>query len=84
MDLCQTHCNQVPDFSRPPGSGQGHVGKIDQSQAIKSIVNTIGFLQFLPMGQHGLCFGFCFSGPLPLRSLIIGPPFGPTPGVPSH
>ncbi len=25
-------------------------------------------LQFLPMGQYGLCFGYCFSGPLPLRS----------------
>ena len=40
------------------------------------IVNTIGFLQFLPSGQHGLCFGFCFSGPLSLRSLINGPPNG--------
>ncbi len=42
----------------------------------KSKVNTIGFLQFLPTGQHGLCFGCCFSGPLPLRSLINGPPIG--------
>ncbi len=42
----------------------------------KSIVNTIGFLHFLPTGQHGLCFGFCFSGPLPLRSIIVVPPFG--------
>ncbi len=25
---------------------------------------------------HGLCFGCCFSGPLPLRSLINGPPMG--------
>ncbi len=30
----------------------------------------------LPTGQHGLCFGCCFSGPLPLRSLINGPPIG--------
>ncbi len=29
--------------------------------------------QFLPTGLHGLCFGFCFAGPLPLRSLIHGP-----------
>ncbi len=26
-----------------------------------------------PTGEHGLCFGSCFSGPLPLRSLILGP-----------
>ncbi len=38
-------------------------------------VNAIGFLQFLPMGQRGLCFGYLFSGRLPLRSLIDGPPF---------
>ena len=37
---------------------------------------TIGFLRFLPMCQHGLCFGCCFSGPLPLRSLTNGPPIG--------
>ncbi len=27
------------------------------------------------MGLHGLCFGFCFAGPLPLRSLTNGPLF---------
>ncbi len=26
-----------------------------------------------PTGLHGLCFGFCFAGPLPLRSLTYGP-----------
>ncbi len=31
---------------------------------VTSKVNTIGFLQFLPTGLHGLCFGCCFSGPL--------------------
>ncbi len=31
--------------------------------------------QFLPTGLHGLCFGYCFSGPLPLRSLTNGPLF---------
>ncbi len=55
MDLCQTHCEQVPEVAK---------------------VNKIGFLQFLPMGQHELCFGYLFSGPLPLCSLIIGPPIG--------
>ncbi len=27
----------------------------------------------LPTGIHGLCSGYCFSGPLPLRSLLRGP-----------
>ncbi len=27
MNLCQTHCKQVPDFSRPPGSGQSHISQ---------------------------------------------------------
>ncbi len=31
-----------------------------------------GPIQFLPMGLHGLYFGFCFAGLLPLRSLING------------
>ncbi len=44
--------------------------------SIKSKVNTLGFLQFLPSGQHGLCFGYLFSGPFPLRSHIGSPPFG--------
>ncbi len=25
----------------------------------------VGSPQFLPSGQYGLCFGYCFSGPLP-------------------
>ncbi len=28
----------------------------------------VAFLQFLPSGQYGLCFGYCFSGPFPLRT----------------
>ncbi len=35
----------------------------------------IGTFQFLSTGLHGLCFGYCFSGPLPLRSLTNGPLF---------
>ncbi len=27
-------------------------------------------------GLHGLCFGFCFAGPLPPHSLTNGPPIG--------
>ncbi len=33
----------------------------------------IGTFQFLPTGLHELCFGFCFAGPLPRRSLLHGP-----------
>ncbi len=45
-------------------------------QLIKSKVSTNGFLQFLPTGQYVLCFGYCFSGPLPLRLHFNSPPFG--------
>ncbi len=34
---------------------------------------NIGTFHILPTGLHGLCFGFCFAGPLPLRSLSHGP-----------
>ncbi len=32
---------------------------------------NIGTYHIQPTGVHGLCFGSCFSGPLPLRSLIL-------------
>ena len=48
----------------------------DHQSIIVTEMNTIGFLQFLPTGQYGMCFGNLFSGLLPLRSLIDGPPFG--------
>ncbi len=31
-------------------------------------VCCVASLQFLPSGQYGLCFGYCFSGSLPLCS----------------
>ncbi len=34
---------------------------------------NIGTFHILPTCIHGLCFGFCFAGPLPLRSLLHGP-----------
>ncbi len=43
---------------------------VDLFQPIK-----IGSFQFLLAGLHGLCFGYCFSCPLPLRSLTNGPLF---------
>ncbi len=67
-------CDGLLPPNKNHGSGWNTVWvSIDR---IKSIVNTIGFLQFLPTGQHGLCFGYLFSGPLPLRSHIDSPPFG--------
>ncbi len=38
-----------------------------------SLPINIGTFQFLPTGLHGLCFAFCFAGPLPLRCLFHGP-----------
>ncbi len=78
MDLCQTHCKQVPDISRAPGSDQVTWTKWTNSRQkllIKS-KSTRGFLQFLPSGHNGLCFGYCFSGPLPLCSHLNSPPLG--------
>ncbi len=75
MDLSQTPCVQVPEFSRH----WGQVVSLDQSQAslhsLNQLPTKIGSFQFLPTGLHGLCFGCCFSGPLPLRSLTNGPLF---------
>ncbi len=39
-------------------------------------VNTIGFLQFLPTGQHGLCFGYLFQVHSLYVPFINGPPLG--------
>ncbi len=65
------------------GSHQkGHVVIFDQSQrslrkfsveAGTTMPIKIGAFHILPTGLHGLCFGFCFSGPLPLHSLSHGP-----------
>ncbi len=41
LALCQTHCKQVPVFSRLSKSQLTHVASP----------------QFLPLGQYGLCFG---------------------------
>ncbi len=72
LDLCKTHCKQVPDFSHLCGSDLIKWASFSQ------------FLQFLPSGQYGLCFGYCFSGPLPLRSHIEQITFSrPFLGVPS-
>ncbi len=44
------------------------------SRPIKTaLARHSGAFHILPTGLHGLCFGFCFAGPLPLRSLSHGP-----------
>ncbi len=64
LALCQTHCKQVPDFSR-----LSQTPFIVQLSVINHYKLThIASLQFLPSGQYGLCFGYCFSGLLPLCS----------------
>ncbi len=53
MDLCQTHCRQVPDFS----CAWGHVVSLDQSQA--SLHKS-----FVPVGRHPFVFlgeGSCWA-----------------------
>ncbi len=48
------------------------------------MLTHVASLQFLPMGQYGLCFGYCFSGALSLRSHKEQVTFsGPFLGVPS-
>ncbi len=49
--------------------------KVTRSRCQNEPINTLGFLQFLPSGQYGLCFGYFFSGLLPLRSHLDSPPF---------
>ena len=82
MDLCQTHCVQVPDFF----CLWGHMVNLDQSQASLRKLLKIGSFQFLPTGLHGSCFGCCFSSPLPLRSLPSkrSTHRGPFPRVPNR
>ncbi len=76
---CQTHSKQVPDFSRPSGSD------LITWASFHHKLTHIASLQFLPSGQYGMCFGCCFSGPLPLRSHKGQVTFlEPFPGVPSH
>ncbi len=58
--------------SRPQGGGFSlYADKFPQQGSRRQF----GSFQFLPTGLHGLCFGCCVSGPLPLRSLTDGPLF---------
>ena len=43
---------------------------------VKSQSILVASSSSLPTGQYGLCFGNCFSDPLPLRSHLNSPPFG--------
>ena len=37
-------------------------------QKLLDMLTHVASLQFLPTGQYGLCFGYCFSGPFPQRT----------------
>ena len=59
--------------------------RIDQKSLDHVAKTHLASLQFLPTGQYGLSFGYCFSGPLPLHSHKEQVTFsGPFLGVPSH
>ncbi len=57
----------------PPHGSHGHFGPI--TELVTQFFGTRGRVAIFSFGLHGLCFGFCFAGPLPLRSLTNGPLF---------
>ncbi len=83
------YCSQDLWWAMPLHISIDHVGIPYGFQPIiwtfvRHTVSRYLIFQFLPTGLHGLCFGCCFSGPLPLHSLINGPPIGVSfLGVPS-
>ncbi len=74
MDLCQTHCVQVPDFSS--SYLQVYTPPKKKLLSCFKICKWKGEEFLFWVSVHGMCFGCCFSGPLPLRSLTNGPPIG--------
>ncbi len=48
----------------------------DATYAHTLVIKSTHEYKFLSSGQYGLCFGYFFSGPLPLRSHFDSPPFG--------
>ncbi len=62
---------RIPKLTKQMRSGIVH-HKSDRKSCVIPTADRNTF-HFLPTGLHGLCFGFCFSGPLPLRSLPHGP-----------
>ena len=85
LGLFQTHCKQVSDFSRPSESDLMTWASFGQSLMPLHFLEVKAGSEFLPSGQYGLCFGYCFSGLLPLRSHKVQVTLlKPFPGVPSH
>ena len=64
LAFCQTHCKKVPDFSR---LSKSDLITCNGLVLANHMLTHLAFLQFLLSGQYGFCFGYCFSGPLPLR-----------------
>ncbi len=57
----------------PPKGSRDHFRPITGARCVSPWPIKIGTFHILPTGLHGLCFGFCFAAPLPLRSLLHGP-----------
>ena len=51
------------------------IDRVDLGQTHCKQVPDFFSLHFPPSGQYGLCFGYCFSGPLPLCSHFNRLPF---------
>ncbi len=65
---------RIPHDQASPSQTHGCPGVSGSRQSDHVIMPiNIGTYHIQPKGVHGLCFGYCFSGPLPLRSLILGP-----------
>ncbi len=98
MDLVNFECYLMTRDSQKLPHKDGNVEEADLKQYNQSathidpwvgtgggmMLTQVAFLQFLPSSQYGLCFGYCFSGLLPLRSHIEQVTFlGSFLGVPS-
>ncbi len=53
--------------------GMTHDLRLVCGQTCDGLYHFAFYFHILPTCLHGLCFGFCFAGPLPLCSLLHGP-----------
>ena len=75
---------RVVQVFRNPSDGLVRNVEVTFRGILKKLTH-VASLQFLLLGQYGLCMGYCFSGLLPLRSHKGEVNFlEPFPRVPSH
>ncbi len=81
-------CVSAVGMTHVLGTGLWWVMRTADIRRCRFILNKLTHVpsfQFQPSGQYGLCFGYCFSGPLPLCSNKGQVTFlEPFLGVPSH